>query len=282
MQVINEKAYILAYIVSLLIHLLFFLVGPLVLSSFYKNTEVLKKPPVVEINITFENDTELERKELTQHTEIRRIHEQRKQNIHIQSTSQVNKTPLHSLAQKQEQVVSTSNILQGKNQTPSTSQVNEAPPPSAQKQDQVVSTTNILQGKDQRGDTELHTEGYQQSSKKIEGKSGSGESYLTSGSQTGDVQKELFLKEKISVISSLIQRNIKYPPIARKMGWEGKVIVCFKLTPDGRVEDLHVLESSGYEILDKSAIEAVSRNAHLFPKPPAEVLIKLPVNFKLE
>ncbi|MGC8852746.1 MAG: energy transducer TonB, partial [Hydrogenobacter sp.] len=156
--------------------------------------------------------------------------------------------------------------------------VHKTPMPSAQEQTQSIPTTNISQGKDQKGSANLHTEGSQPSSKLDGGNSSSS----TSGTQTVNAQKELFLKEKFSVISSLVQKSITYPLLARKMGWEGRVVVCFRLTPDGRLEDLHVLESSGYEILDRSALEAVSRSAHLFPKPPVEVLIKLPVNFRLE
>ncbi|SNZ13623.1 TonB family protein [Hydrogenobacter hydrogenophilus] len=236
-----------AYIVSLLLHLLFFLMYPLVLTPLYKNSELLKSPKVVEIDLTLEYEKELERKEPPHLTGEKR--EKRQEVVHKQRTQAIQ----------------------------STSQVHEAPMRSAQEQNQVIPTTNISQGKDQRGGTDSHTEGSQPSNKKAEAGSGGGDT-----SSTSNVQKELFLKEKLSVISSLVQKSITYPLLARKMGWEGRVVVCFRLTPDGRLEDLHVLESSGYEILDRSALEAVSRSAHLFPKPPVEVLIKLPVNFRLE
>jgi len=95
-------------------------------------------------------------------------------------------------------------------------------------------------------------------------------------------EKELYLKEKLSIISSIVQRSITYPPIARKMGWEGRVLLSITLREDGSLKDVKVLESSGYQVLDKNAVDTVKRVAHLFPKPPAEVIIKLPINYKLE
>ncbi|MCS7278238.1 MAG: energy transducer TonB, partial [Aquificaceae bacterium] len=40
-----------------------------------------------------------------------------------------------------------------------------------------------------------------------------------------ELQRDMFLKEKLFVISHIVQRNITYPPLARKMGWEGKVVL---------------------------------------------------------
>ena len=104
--------------------------------------------------------------------------------------------------------------------------------------------------------------------------------------QTGNIDKrqsqELYLREKLSIISSLVQKQISYPPLARKMGWEGRVVVCFTLYPDGRLENLHIEKSSGYDLLDKNAIDTVKRVAHLFPKPPIEVVVKLPISYRLE
>jgi Periplasmic protein TonB, links inner and outer membranes len=94
--------------------------------------------------------------------------------------------------------------------------------------------------------------------------------------------EESFLRERLLVISSIVQRHINYPPIARRMGWEGRVLVSFVLEPNGDIRDLKVLKSSGYEVLDKEALDAIRRSYRDFPKPPISVVVKLPVNFKLE
>ena len=94
--------------------------------------------------------------------------------------------------------------------------------------------------------------------------------------------QEIYLREKLSVISSIVQKHITYPPLARRMGWMGRVIVSFTLHPDGRLEELRVEKSSGYELLDKNALDTVKRVAHLFPTPPVEVVVKLPINYELK
>jgi TonB family C-terminal domain len=94
--------------------------------------------------------------------------------------------------------------------------------------------------------------------------------------------EESFLRERLSVISNIVQRHINYPPIARRMGWEGRVIVSFVLEPNGDIRDLKVLKSCGYEVLDKEALDAIRRSYRDFPKPPVSVVIKLPINFRLE
>jgi len=94
--------------------------------------------------------------------------------------------------------------------------------------------------------------------------------------------EEGFLRERLSVISNIVQRHINYPPIARRMGWEGKVLVSFVLEPNGDIRDLKVLKSCGYEVLDKEALDAIRRSYRDFPKPPVSVVVKLPINFRLE
>ena len=48
-----------------------------------------------------------------------------------------------------------------------------------------------------------------------------------------------------------------YPEIARVRGYEGIVLVFAEILPDGRVGNMKIRKSSGYAILDQSAIEAV-------------------------
>jgi protein TonB len=66
------------------------------------------------------------------------------------------------------------------------------------------------------------------------------------------------------------------------MGWEGRVLIGFILEPNGDIRDLKVLKSSGYEVLDKEALDAIRRSYKDFPKPPVSVVVKLPINFRLE
>jgi protein TonB len=83
-----------------------------------------------------------------------------------------------------------------------------------------------------------------------------------------------------SRIRDAIQRGIAYPATARKMGWEGKVVVAFRLLSDGSVRDVRVVRGSGHAALDRGAVAAV-RNASPFPRPPVEAEIITPVVYRL-
>lgn len=48
-----------------------------------------------------------------------------------------------------------------------------------------------------------------------------------------------------------------YPEIARVRGYEGIVLVFAEVLPDGRVGEIKIRKSSGYAILDQSALNAV-------------------------
>ena len=108
-------------------------------------------------------------------------------------------------------------------------------------------------------------------------KEGDGKSY---GEGTQKLA-ETFLLEKFSIISKILQQNIEYPYIAQRMGWEGRVIVSFILTKEGKIEDIKIEKSSGYEILDKNTVATLKRCAKYFPIPPVNVKIKVPVVYQL-
>jgi protein TonB len=81
-------------------------------------------------------------------------------------------------------------------------------------------------------------------------------------------------------IRDAIQHAIAYPATARRMGWEGKVVVAFQLLSDGSVRDVRVVQGSGHAALDRGAVDAV-RNASPFPRSPVEAEIITPVVYRL-
>ena len=85
----------------------------------------------------------------------------------------------------------------------------------------------------------------------------------------------------LAAVRERIVRSLSYPPRARKMGWEGRVVVGFVLLADGRVRDLRVLSSSGHEALDEAALAAVRRAAP-YPPPGRDRLVRTPVSFRLD
>lgn len=89
-----------------------------------------------------------------------------------------------------------------------------------------------------------------------------------------------YLRENFQYIRDIIAKNTFYPPLARRMGWTGKVTLSFIVAEDGTVRDIQIVERSGYEVLDRSAVETVRRSAP-FPRPPVAVKIILPIVYKL-
>jgi len=65
-----------------------------------------------------------------------------------------------------------------------------------------------------------------------------------------------------------------YPASASRRGIAGDVEVAFHLRPDGMAEQVLVLASSGYEILDQAALETVSR-AQPFPAAGGQYQFRL-------
>ena len=82
----------------------------------------------------------------------------------------------------------------------------------------------------------------------------------------------------IAEIMRRIEKAKRYPRMARKMGTEGQATVRFKIKPNGKVEGVELMESSGSEILDQASLETVQRAA---PLPYKEGWLKVVIIFKI-
>lgn len=77
----------------------------------------------------------------------------------------------------------------------------------------------------------------------------------------------------------------RYPPISRRLGEQGQVMLRVLITPDGRARQVEVRRSSGYERLDRVAQETV-RDWRFVPGKrngvPEAMWFNVPINFVLE
>lgn len=89
-----------------------------------------------------------------------------------------------------------------------------------------------------------------------------------------------YVNEYFAYIRDRIVKNLYFPPAARKMGWSGKVCVSFVICRDGRVEQVRIVQSTGFEVLDRNVVDAIKR-ASPFPRPPVEAELTLPIVYKL-
>lgn len=65
----------------------------------------------------------------------------------------------------------------------------------------------------------------------------------------------------------------RYPMDARRNHWEGTVRLRVVITPDGYVKDIAVARSSGFDSLDKSALDTV-RKWHFLPGKQAGIAVE--------
>jgi len=75
-----------------------------------------------------------------------------------------------------------------------------------------------------------------------------------------------------------------YPMVARRNGYQGRVVVRLAVAPDGRATDAQVLESSGHDVLDQSAVDTLKGwklEPALSGGKPVPGSVNVPVRFRL-
>lgn len=77
----------------------------------------------------------------------------------------------------------------------------------------------------------------------------------------------------------------EYPRLARRRGYQGKVVLSVHVNKEGGVDNLWVYESSGYRLLDQAALQAVRKwvfEPGLKGDRRADMWVNVPVSFELE
>ena len=91
--------------------------------------------------------------------------------------------------------------------------------------------------------------------------------------------KKDFLRKNLLLIKKHIQSNVKYSKRARKMNIQGDVLVEFCLSKNGTITSIKAL--SGHRLLRKSTIKAIYKASSFFPKVSRNIIIKIPIEYKL-
>ena len=113
------------------------------------------------------------------------------------------------------------------------------------------------------------------------GKSEDGSSSDSGTDNGADGGKKQYLERNFGYIRDLIVKNLKYPSVARQMGWRGSVTVAFVILENGNAEAIRVTQSSGHDLLDQSVLKTV-RALQPFPRPPDRAELIIPIAFRLE
>ncbi|MBI5826908.1 MAG: TonB family protein [Deltaproteobacteria bacterium] len=100
-------------------------------------------------------------------------------------------------------------------------------------------------------------------SKKYEAESPSGEKGKTLQLNTSEIRYQRYLLD----MKDRIRRFWDYPEIAGRNGWQGTLKLNFTIRKDGTVDDIRLIESSKYPVLDEAAITAIRLAAPFAPFP---------------
>ena len=108
---------------------------------------------------------------------------------------------------------------------------------------------------------------------------------VVSGKTAAATQSSSLVRSYTSMVRNLIDQQKEYPIMARRSRFEGTVYIKFILARDGRLKHAEVSRSSGRRILDKAAINAVTR-VNRFPAVPesmngSELSFELPLVYKI-
>lgn len=101
------------------------------------------------------------------------------------------------------------------------------------------------------------------------------------GEITPEKARQKYLKEHFTYIRDQVIKRLSYPVVARRMGWNGRVVLAFVVTEDGNIHSLQIRSSSGYQVLDTCAMDTV-KTAAPFPRPPVAAEIVMPIHFRLQ
>jgi len=84
--------------------------------------------------------------------------------------------------------------------------------------------------------------------------------------------------DRLAVIREKIQDALEYPPLARLLETDGDALIRFDIDPSGNAKNIRVVQSSGHDRLDISAVRAVETAS---PLPWVYGPLEVPVHFEL-
>ena len=88
-----------------------------------------------------------------------------------------------------------------------------------------------------------------------------------------------FSTEQWQQLYTAIERAKNYPRFARERGIEGTVLVRFRVLPNGEIEKVDIIQSSGSDILDTASVRTVYRAA---PMPYVNGWVEVPMSYVLK
>jgi protein TonB len=99
------------------------------------------------------------------------------------------------------------------------------------------------------------------------------------------VEQQAEFEGGLQALGKFLQKNLRYPASARRMGIEGQVFVSFVIDKEGKISDIQVVKGISADC-DKEAVRVVSSMPPWKPGKqngrPVKSRFVLPIRFKLE
>jgi TonB family protein len=86
------------------------------------------------------------------------------------------------------------------------------------------------------------------------------------------------VSDRLAIIREKIQNALEYPPLAQLLDSDGDALVRFEIDHTGTAQNIRVVQSSGHDRLDTSAVRAVETAS---PLPWVYGPLEVPVHFEL-
>lgn len=96
----------------------------------------------------------------------------------------------------------------------------------------------------------------------------------------GSAEKD-FIKNNLRNIGRITQKYLEYPREAGYLGQDGENAVEFYLYPNGDISDLKIIKNSGSIILDKNTTKTIEIAYKDYPRPTTKTLIRIKVRYFL-
>ena len=90
-----------------------------------------------------------------------------------------------------------------------------------------------------------------------------------------------YLKESLASIGQITQRYLEYPYLAAYGKQSGTNVIKFFLHPDGKISEVEIISTSGYNILDWNTIDTIEQAYRDYPRPEEKTKIIIYVNYIL-
>lgn len=147
---------------------------------------------------------------------------------------------------------------------------------------QSITSENTTHPQSQESPTQTQTQAQTQpqQSQKIDLSAGRQENIKPPPKKDEDIDG--YLKELIKYLNQQARERDLYPPIAKRLKIEGQVVVRVSINEDGTIEEnsMMIVESSGYNVLDKGALDILKKLQPL-KKPPKRITVEIPIVFQI-